>query len=254
MVRISRLFFLLSVAAGMSFISCRNVSQYDVASVSDTTVIVSETDSLKLYKPLFEGGIKILSEYDCRPTEGENHVFVAAGAYTKSYNWSKFDHGLIAGAHIDGKFHEGYVEPANSGAFYYIHSDKRWGFVYEGYEQMLRDISAADTLSVGFSQVMLVSDGEVCGIHPRSNPTKLRHRRAICSFNDELYIVDSKHKITIFDFAQCLKASGVTDALYMDMGGMKYSAYREYAGGEWIEIHPRNRKTKYCTNYVVFCN
>ena len=193
-MRISGLFFLLGVAAGMSFISCRNVSQCDVTSVSDTTVIVSETDSLKLYKPLFEGGIKLLSEYDCRPTDGDDHVFVAAGAYTKSYTWSKFDHNLIAGPYIDDKFYEGYEEPANSGAFYYVHSEKRWGFVYDGYAQALRDLSAAGVPCMAFSQVMLVSGGEVCGIHPRSNPNKLRHRRAICNINDELYIVDSRRK------------------------------------------------------------
>lgn len=46
-------------------------------------------------------------------------------AYTKSYTWSKFDHNLIAGPHIDGEFYEGYTEDANSGAFYYIHSSKK---------------------------------------------------------------------------------------------------------------------------------
>lgn len=56
-------------------------------------------------------------------------------AYTKSYTWSKFDHNLIAGPHIDGEFHEGYTEDANSGAFYYIHSSKKWDFVYNGYGQ-----------------------------------------------------------------------------------------------------------------------
>lgn len=33
---------------------------------------------------------------------------------------------------------------------------------------------------------------------------------------------------------------------------MRYSAYKEFASGEWTEIHPRNRVTKYCSNYLVF--
>ena len=31
-----------------------------------------------------------------------------------------------------------------------------------------------------------------------------------------------------------------------------YSLYKEYYDGEWIEIHPANANTKYCTNYLVF--
>ena len=54
------------------------------------------------------------------------------------------------------------------------------------------------------------------------------------------------------EFAKCLKAIGVIDGLYMDMGSMKYSAYKEFAEGDWTEIHPRNSKTKYCSNYLVF--
>ena len=245
--------FVLSIAAAMCIVSCHNIGPTNSPFVyPDQTVIVSQTGSLKLYKPVFNGGIELLCEYDCHPTEGDDRVFVAAGAYTKSYNWSELDHALIAGPHIDDKFYEGYDEPANSGAFYYLHSEKRWGFVHDGYRQFLRDISETGEC-VAFSQVMLLSDREICSIHPRANPNKLRHRRAICDVNHELYIVDSKYKVTLFEFAECLKTLGAINALYMDMGSMRYSAYREFDGGGWVEIHPRNRMTKYCSNYLVFC-
>ena len=255
----------LSTASAMCMVSCQNRHQENVTMASepaktaditsvcqDQTVIVSETDCLKLYKPVFNGGIELLCEYDCHPTEADNRVFVAAGAYTKSYNWSKFEHSLIAGPHIDDKFYEGYDEPANSGAFYYVHSERRWAFVHDGFAKALREVSAVKGQCVGFSQVMLLSGGEMCDIHPRSNPNKLRHRRALCNINHELYVVDSKNKISMSEFAKCLKAIGVIDGLYMDMGSMKYSAYKEFAEGDWIEIHPRNSKTKYCSNYMVF--
>lgn len=260
-----KLIFVICSAIGLCFMSCHNGNQSTITSlrkeieISDTmsfrqnrAIDISETDSLKLYKPIFDGGMCLLCEYDCQPIEDDNCIFVAAGAYTKSYNWSKFDHGLIAGPHIDDKFYEGYAEPANSGAFYYLHSEKRWGFVHEGFEQTLRDIATVRAPCVGFSQVMLLSEGEICSIHSRSNPSKLRHRRAICDINHELYIVDSKDKVTMFEFAECLKTLGAINALYMDMGSMRYSAYREYDGGEWVEIHPCNRLTKYCSNYLVF--
>ena len=249
-----RSFFILSLAACVAFGSCRqgNSSGAAVALEECRTVVVSETDHLKLYKPNFNGGIKLHCEYDCHPTEDDDRIFVAAGAYTLTYDWSEFDHGLIAGPHVDGHFYEGYDEPANSGALYYIHSEGRWGFVHDGYEQTLREMGASEGGGVGFSQVMLIYDGAMCDIHPRANPKKLRRRRAICQIDNELYVVDSKRKITMFKFVEHLKSLGVTHALYMDMGSMRYSAYREYDGSEWVEIHHRNRMTKYCSNYLVF--
>ena len=256
--------FVLSIAAVICIVSCHTIDRNNSSGTSEAvnaadttfvyrarTVSVSQTGSLMLYKPVFNGGLDLLCEYDCHPTEGDERVFVAAGAYTKSYNWSKLDHDLIAGPHIDDKFYEGYDEPANSGAFYYLHTEKRWDFVHDDYRQCLRDISETGAC-VAFSQVMLLSDREICSIHPRAKPNKLRHRRALCDINHELYIVDSKYKVSMFEFARLLKTIGVIDGLYMDMGSMRYSAYREFDGLEWVEIHPRNRFTKYCSNYLVF--
>ena len=54
----------------------------------------------------------------------------------------------------------------------------------------------------------------------------------------------------MYEFAKCLKVARVFHGLYM--GNMKYSAYKTTYGYEWIEIHPRNPLTKYCSNYIVF--
>ena len=99
---------------------------------------------------------------------------------------------------------------------------------------------------------MLVYNGTLCSIHPNANPSKLRLRRAICELNGELVIIDSKERMTIPGFAKCLRAAGVLHGLYMDMGSMRHSVYRECRSGDWTEIHPRNSKTRYCTNYLVF--
>ena len=100
--------------------------QQDTLLHQDPTVVITETDSLKLYKPIFYGGIGLCCGCGEEPPMGMNHIFVAAAAYTKSYNWTKFNHNLIAGPHIDKEYNEGYDCEANTGAFYYVHSSKRW--------------------------------------------------------------------------------------------------------------------------------
>lgn len=239
-------------ALAMSYCNAANTcvtEQQDTVQHQDTTVVITETDSLKLYKPIFHVGIGLCCGYGENPPMGFNHVFVAAAAYTKSYNWTRFNHNLIAGPHIDSEYHEGYNCEANSGAFYYVHSSGRWDFVYRGYRETLRDL---DGKGSGFSQVMLVFNGSICKIHKEAKPDSKRLRRAICDIDNELYIIDSKHPMTMSGFAMLLKNAGAFHALYMDMGSMRFSAYKEHYEGDWTEIHPRNPTSRYATNYLVF--
>lgn len=240
------------LASAMSYCYAANnyvTEQQETVQYQDTTVIITETDSLKLYKPIFYGGIGLCCGCGENPPMSFNQVFVAAAAYTKSYNWTKFSHNLIAGPHIDSEYHEGYNCEANSGAFYYVYSSRRWDFVYHGYRETLRDL---DGKGSGFSQVMLVFNGSVCKIHKEAKPDSQRLRRAICDIDNELYIIDSKHPMTMPAFAALLKNAGAFHALYMDMGSMNFSAYQKYFEGGWTEIHPRNARSRYATNYLVF--
>ena len=254
MRNIMRLLFICVafMASAMSYCIAANndvTELQDTVQYRDTTVIVTETDSLKLYKPIFYGGIGLCCGRGDNPPMGLNHVFVAAAAYTKSYNWTKFNHNLIAGPHIDSEYHEGYYCEANSGAFYYVDSSRRWDFVYHGYRETLRDL---DGKGSGFSQVMLVFNGSVCKIHKEAKPESKRLRRAICDIDNELYIIDSKNPMTMPDFATLLINAGAFHALYMDMGSMRFSAYKEHLESDWTEIHPRTPKSRYATNYLVF--
>lgn len=223
--------------------------QDETVQYQDTTVIITETDSLKLYKPIFYGGIGLCCGCGENPPMSSNHVFVAAAAYTKSYNWTKFNHNLIAGPHIDSEYNEGYNCEANSGAFYYVDASRRWDFVYRGYRETMWDL---DGKGFGFSQVMLVFNGSICKIHKEAKPDSKRLRRAICDIDNKLYIIDSKHPMTMPDFAMLLKNAGAFHALYMDMGSMRFPSYKECFEGGWTEIHPRNPKSRYATNYLVF--
>lgn len=239
-------------ALAMSYCNAANTcvtDQQDTVQHQDTTVVITETDSLKLYKPIFHGGIGLCCGYGENPPMGFNHVFVAAAAYTKSYNWTRFNHDLIAGPHLDIEYHEGYNCEANSGAFYYVRSSRRWDFVHHGYRETLQDLHCK---GFGFSQVMLVFNGTVCDIHKEAKPESKNLRRAICDIGNELYIIDSKYPMTMPDFAAHLRNAGAFHALYMDMGSMRFSAYKEHFEADWTEIHPRNPKSRYATNYLVF--
>ena len=165
-------------ATAMSYCNAANndlTEQQDTVRHHETTVVITKTDSLKLYKPIFYGGIGLCCDCGENPPMSYNHVFVAAAAYTKSYNWTKFNHNLIAGPHIDSEYHEGYNCQANSGAFYYVHSSRRWDFVYHGYRETLRDL---DGKGSGFSQVMLVFNSSVCKIHKEVKPDSKRLQKA----------------------------------------------------------------------------
>ena len=244
--------YVVFAASAMSYCNAANndlTEQQDTVLHHDTTVVITESDSLKLYKPIFYGGIGLCCDCGENPPMGDNPVFVTAASYTKSYNWTKFDHNLIAGPHIDSEYHEGYNCEANSGAFYYVNSPGRWDFVHHGYRETLRDL---DGKGSGFSQVMLVFSGSVCKIHKEVKPDSKRLRRAICDIDNELYIIDSKHPMTMPAFAALLKNAGAFHALYMDMGSMRFSAYKEHLEADWTEIHPRNAMSRYATNYLVF--
>ena len=74
-----------------------------------------------------------------------------------------------------------------------------------------------------FRQFILVSDGVI--------PTRFYlhgkvERRAIGRINDQLYYIATRHKETLYDFADALREYGFIDAIYIT-GGTDYSFYRE---------------------------
>ena len=74
-----------------------------------------------------------------------------------------------------------------------------------------------------FRQFILVSDGVI--------PTRFYlhgkvERRAIGRINDQLYYIATRHKETLYDFADALREYGFIDAIYIT-GGTDYSFYRD---------------------------
>jgi len=98
-----------------------------------------------------------------------------------------------------------------------------------------------------FRQFILVSDGAIPSrffLHGKVE------RRAIGRIADQLYFIATRHKETLWDFADALREYGFTDAIYIT-GGDNYCFYRskdgirhdigqmsDYPHGKWKEIIP----------------
>ena len=75
-------------------------------------------------------------------------------------------------------------------------------------------------------QFILVSDGTIPArfyLHGKVE------RRAIGRINDQLYFIATRHKETLWDFADALREYGFIDAIYIT-GGADYVFYRDKDG------------------------
>ena len=77
-----------------------------------------------------------------------------------------------------------------------------------------------------FRQFILVSDGTIPGrfyLHGKVE------RRAMGRIGNQLYFVATRHKETLWDFADALREYGFIDAIYIT-GGTDYVFYRDKGG------------------------
>lgn len=180
---------------------------------------------------------------------GDSTVLAVAAAYTKKYHWSEFNHMLIAGSHAGGgKPYEGYRCPENTGAF--IYANKHWSFINRDIDKRICEVSGISD-ACAFAQTMLVYEGKAQQI-PKTLPSKRYIRRALCDIHNKLVVVESKNMLTLDEFSNELVLSGVYSAIYLDMGSMSYSVWREYSNESIKTIYPVNNMTKYATNYLRF--
>ena len=156
---------------------------------------------------------------------------------------------MIAGNHVsNGRFYEGYECPENTGAF--IYANNHWSFINRDIDKRISEVSGILD-ACAFAQTMLVYEGKVQQI-PNTLPSKRYIRRALCDMHNNLIIVESKVKLTLEEFSDELVKSGVYSAIYLDMGAMNYSVWREYSNDSIKTLHPFNNMTKYATNYLRF--
>jgi len=107
--------------------------------------------------------------------------------------------------------------------------------------------SAIKNNGVFFMQKHVLCNGE----RGQMNLTKLTIYRVLAKHNDKLCVIQNTQPMTYPSFVDKLEEIGVRDAIYLDMGGWKYSWYRNNEG-KVIEIFPTSNDTKYQTNWIVF--
>ena len=192
-------------------------------------------------------------------TSNCNISFCCAASYTGAsiYLHKGVRHSDVAGDHLEsGELVKGYECPNNTGGFVFwgVRSGD-WAFMDKGeYDDCLEGDEKPWT---AFQQELLVYKGE---IRPFVRQDKVDYYRAFCNLNGRLCVVDGTHPHLLSSFVDLLRNAGVSDALYMDMGGWKYSWYRDYQGqdfnhglGRAVIIYPKPSTRPYFgSNWLVF--
>lgn len=98
-----------------------------------------------------------------------------------------------------------------------------------------------------FRQYALVIDGEI-----QENKLKGKAmRRALAKQGEDLYIIESVNRESLYDFSEALADLGISDAIYL-VGGDAYMLYRN-SENEQLYEHGDNNKFNYPTiNYIIF--
>lgn len=208
--------------------------------IDDTTV-----SGLIVYYPQFS---RIDLVCETMPSKQDtNVIFCAEAAFTHEL-LDEFAHSNIDGDHVSsGQRYKGAKCHDNSGAFAWF-GDSTWEFVHGEYGELLDSVAAAG--GMGFGQAIIIHDGE--SIRPLWRDNTVTQYRALCEKDGRLCIVDSRKKVEYEKFVTLLEQFAPTHALYMDMGdGWNHSWWRD-GKGKVHEIHPVDKKSRYCTNWITF--
>ena len=191
--------------------------------------------------------------------DNEFICFVCAAAYTGKTIFQHPDspnHLDVAGDHIDaGKYYSGYDDSEfNSGGFiWYPGPDASWEIVDR--EEFKRKTTSSPLPFSAFQQELLIHNNQIQKFHRSGSRTNFY--RALCNLNGELCIIDGTREHMLFSFIDLLKNAGVSDALYLDMGGWRYSWYRERFPDDDYDcpatiIYEKPQSGYYGSNWLVF--
>ena len=104
---------------------------------------------------------------------------------------------------------------------------------------------------MGFAQEMLIHKSRIVE-HTRPDSI-INLYRALCNINEGLCLLETINVMRFGTFIDKLIRVGVSEALYMDMGGWKQSWYREYYEEEPQIIYPATNDcgTNWFTVYII---
>ena len=175
----------------------------------------------------------------------ESVILFAEAAYTGAPLEKEFKHIKIAGDHVSsGIRFKGYKCSRNTGAFVYYSG--KWKFLYKDYSGELD--SAAQNGGTAFAQEMIIHQSQIKPTTRKDG--NVNTFRALCELDGKLCIIESLHDEKFGDFKESLLATGVSEALYLDMGnGWNYAWYRLNETAI-VGLHPKVHD--YCTNWITF--
>lgn len=233
--------------------------QSDNLEIQDEEIIVGfkyDLDQLIVFEPKFETIAISVNESPSDSLEFPNfsdyQILTVAAAYTHEYkSENAFSHKNIEGDHVvGGSFYEGNKCDENTGAF--VYANRHWRFVYDDYQSSIKAAPAFDD-ACAFAQTMLVYEHKVLPLPDKfENSNKKALRRALCDYQNRLVVMESKSAVTYKEFAQSLLEAGVYAALYLDMGDMSYSLWRDKVDGDEQILHPKHDNLKFATNFLHF--
>lgn len=216
-----------------------------LAQTSLYTMQIDTTFNLYVFKPNFS---KVKLEIGKMPsTNNDSIIFCAAAAYTSSRRDTFAIDNIVGGYISNGRPHNICFKRAHYGRFVCINN--QWEFIE------IDNFSAIENTIVEdgsmFTQQWVIKSGDIYRPYARKDSTDDHFiYRALCEKNDTLMIAQSNHHIPYYLFVKALKAYGMENALYMDMGsGWNHSFYRDNANELHI-IFPR--RNHYCTNWITF--
>lgn len=227
--------------------SVQEVSEVSICENTETKIgnvlhiDIMDTCMLRIYYPKYSRIDLVCGKMPNK--DDDSVILVCAAAYTVKC-LDHFNHENIIGNHISGgKLYKGASSKSYKGAFSFY--DRIPHFAYDNWNADFQHASSKG--GCGFAQDMMIHNGGIVNHSRKNNDEDLY--RALCLINGKLAVADSKEKIPFGDFIINLLNAGATEAIYLDMGGWKYSWYRDEAG-KAIDIHPS--PTKCGTNWITF--
>ena len=207
---------------------------------ADALVTVDNShEQLEIYYPQYD-----YVDLTCginSPEDDPQAIFSCAAAFTATY-MDEFQHTNINGNHVSGgKYHKG--SPYSAACFTWYKG--KWEFSEKaGAEKSLK--TAAANGGMGFRQIALIIDGK------KKKPVMSRSNiyRALCELSGKLCVIESATYIPLPDFIDKLSAIGVTNAIYLDMGGWNHCWYRKY--DQHPVTHLYNNTHQNYTNWLTF--
>jgi hypothetical protein len=221
-------------------------------SVADTahayvrdSVVTIDTLDLRFYIPV--NGYAAIET--TRPLKADSNVlFVCAAAFTR------LDNGKVDGLFIEnGKIIIREVNHTLGGGIILHPSDSnRAGSIFGTDMGKRLDAAFIDSLvrmrASFFQQIQMVRDGQALVF--RKDMSRFQ-RRAICFVHGRPVVVETLFPCTLQKFADVLKAGGIQNALYVDMGSWDEGWYRDH----FLALHTiglmRNQTAKQ-SNWFVF--